>query len=375
MKIIALETAPISQVVKPDLAIISAAGTHPESHYVIIKIRSDEGSVGYGEATVAPGWSGENQETAKHLITKILAPLLIGRDPLHLNALADSMDRFLIGNPFTKAAVEVALVDLASRILRVPAHILLGGPRRPPEIPLKFSIGAFTPPQAARVAKHALSLGLRAVKVKVGMDVAQDIARVEAVRKVVGEEFRVAVDANGGWSENEAARAIPYLERLNVNAIEQPLRRGDFQGCLRLRTRTSIPIMLDESVFTRQDAMEAIRANACDLISIYPGKNGGILRSLEIAEMAATAGLQCTIGSNLEMDLGASAMLHLAIATPGLANAVDHDIIGPLYYEHHFTKVPIRFANGCAVVPDGDGFGMELALPHHRGEFKIGQHK
>ncbi|PYU76550.1 MAG: mandelate racemase/muconate lactonizing protein, partial [Acidobacteria bacterium] len=94
----------------------------------------------------------------------------------------------------------------------------------------------------------------------------------------------------------------PYLERLNVNAIEQPLRRGDFQGCLRLRRRTSIPIMLDESVFTRQDAMEAIRANACDLISIYPGKNGGILRSLEIAEMAATAGLQCTIGSNLEMD-------------------------------------------------------------------------
>lgn len=362
MKITSIEISPISQVVKPDLAIISAAGTHPESHYLFVTIRADDGTVGFGEATVSAAWSGENQGTALHLIQNLLAPLLIGKDPLHLNALADVMDRFLIGNPFTKAAVEIALLDLASKILQVPAHILLGGPRRSMEIPLKFSIGAFTPSEAARVARHAMGLGLRAAKVKVGMDVTHDIARVEAVRKAVGDEFRVAVDANSGWSENDALRAIPYLERLNVNAIEQPLRRGDFQGCARLRSRTSIAIMLDESIFTRQDAMEAIRTNACDLISIYPGKNGGILRSMEIAEMAATAGLQCTIGSNLEMDLGTAAMLHLAVAIPALAGTVDHDIIGPLYYEGHFTKTPIRFANGCAIVPDGPGLGLTVDL-------------
>ena len=358
MTITSIEVTPVSQVVKRDLAIVSAAGKHPESHYLFVAVHTDEGVAGYGEATLAPGWSGENQGTAAHLIGKLLSPLLVGKDPLHVNALADTMDRFLIGNPFTKAAVEMALLDLAGKILDVPCHVLLGGPRRAPQIHLKFSIGAFAPPEAARVARHAVNLGLRSVKVKVGIEVSDDIARVEAVRGEVGKDFRVAVDANSGWTEGDARRAIPHLERLGVNAIEQPLRRGDFAGCARLRQRTSIPIMLDESIFTRQDALEAIRLNACDLISIYPGKNGGILRSMDIAQMAATAGLECIIGSNLEMDLGTAAMLHLAVAMPALSPSVDHDIIGPLYYERHFTRSPIRFAEGCALVPPGTGLGV-----------------
>jgi L-alanine-DL-glutamate epimerase-like enolase superfamily enzyme len=360
MKIAAVEVLPVSQIVNPDLAIISAAGKHPESHYAFVMVRTDEGLTGFGEATVAPAWSGESQGSALSMIREILAPLLIDKDPLHINALADSMDRFVIGNPFTKASLEMALLDLGGKVLKLPVHALLGGPRRTGKIPLRFSIGAFAPADAARVAKHALQLGLRAVKVKVGLDVAEDIARVEAVRAEVGKEFRVAVDANAGWSESEAVRAIPHLERLGVNAIEQPLRRGDFRGCARLRSRTSIPIMLDESIFTRQDALEAIREDACDLISIYPGKNGGILRSLEIAQLAASAGLQCTIGSNLEMDLGTAAMLHLAVAMPALATSVDHDVIGPLYYEKHFTRTPIGFADGCAVLPEGSGLGLDL---------------
>jgi muconate cycloisomerase len=118
--------------------------------------------------------------------------------------------------------------------------------------------------------------------------------------------------------------------------------------------------MLDESVFTRQDALEAIRADACDFISIYPGKNGGILRSIEIAQMAAAAGIECTIGSNLEMDLGTAAMLHLAVAMPNLATTIDHDIIGPLYYLEHLTQAQIRFEDGCAVLPEGNGLGLEV---------------
>ena len=362
MKIIAVDANPVSQIVKPDLAIISAAGKHPESHYVFVAIRTDEELVGFGEATVAQAWSGENQESALHAIRKIFAPLLIGKNPLHISALVDSMDRVLIGNPFTKAALEMALVDLAAKILQIPVHVLLGGPRRQIAIQLKFSIGAFTPKDAARVASHAVQIGLRAVKVKVGLDVTEDVARVKAVRAEVGDDFRVAVDANAGWTESDALRAIPHLEKLHVNAIEQPLRRGNFKGCSRLRKRTSIPIMLDESIFTPQHALDAIREDACDLISIYPGKNGGILRSLEIAQMAAAAGLQCTIGSNLEMDLGTSAMLHLAVAVPALATSVDHDIIGPLYYEHHFTRTPIRFAEGRAILPDGVGWGVGVEL-------------
>ncbi|WP_031501062.1 mandelate racemase/muconate lactonizing enzyme family protein [Bryobacter aggregatus] len=359
-EICAIEVSRVSQVVRRDLAIISAAGSQPESHYIVVSVHTKTGHTGYGEATVVPAWSGESQDSAASIVNQLLAPLLIGEDPTHVAALADKMDRYLIGNPFTKCALEMALLDVSGKILGVPVVTLLGGPRRAPEIGLKFSIGAFSPQEAARVALHAKSIGLKAVKVKVGLDVAGDIARVTAVREALGDDFRIAVDGNGGWLENDALLALPHLEALKVNCIEQPLRRGDFRNCARLRERTHIPLMLDESVFTRQDAMEAIRQEACDIISVYPGKNGGITRSLEIAQMAAVAGLRCTIGSNLEMDLGSAAMLHVAAALPSLASAVDHDIIGPLYYDEHFTSSPIQFRNGCAVLPDGPGLGVDF---------------
>jgi muconate cycloisomerase len=116
--------------------------------------------------------------------------------------------------------------------------------------------------------------------------------------------------------------------------------------------------MLDESVFTPQDALEAVRLDACDLISIYPGKNGGITRSLAIAQIAAAAGVECIIGSNLEMDLGSAAMLALAVAAPALSTSVNHDIIGPLYYQTAGGDPPIAYRDGCALLPAGPGLGL-----------------
>lgn len=368
MKITSIDTIATSLIVNPRLAIVSAAGSHPQSHYLLVRIRTDEGTEGFGEATVAPVWSGEIQSGAATTIRDILAPALIGSDPRNIRRLTTNMDRALIGNPFTKAALEIALLDLSAKALNTRVCALLGGPQRDEAIPLKFSIGAFPPAEATRVARHAADLGLRAVKVKVGLDLTSDIERVQAVRSELGDSFSIAVDANTGWTETEATQALPALEKLNVNAFEQPLRRGDFQGCARLRARTRIPIMLDESIFTAQDALQAIRADACDLISIYPGKNSGILRSIAIAELAEAAGLKCIIGSNLEMDLGSAAMLHLAVAMPALCSTVAHDIIGPLYYTEHLTRNPLQFRNGCACVPAGPGLGITPDWPPERSD-------
>lgn len=358
MKITGVETYPVSIPVNPELAIVGAIGEHRISDYVVVAVLTDEGVSGFGEANGTPQWSGESQAGTMAAIKDRLAPVVLGRNPLDVSSLADAMDRALIGNPFAKAAIEIALHDLAGKALKVPVHTLLGGIRRPPDVPLRFSIGAFPPSRAGHVAEKAVAMGLRAVKVKVGLDVSQDLERVASVRSALGDKFRVGVDANAGWTEREAVAAIPALERLEVNVIEQPLRRGDFRGCSRLRQRTSIPIMLDESVFTPEDALEAIRQDACDLISVYPGKNGGIRRSLEIAQIAAAAGLECTIGSNLEWEVGSAAMLHLAVAVPGLSNTIAHDIIGPLYYPRHLGT-ELSIVNGCAQVPTGVGLGVD----------------
>jgi muconate cycloisomerase len=362
MRIASVEAIPVSIPVKPELAITSAAGEHRLSRYVLVVIRAEGGLSGFGEANVVPVWSGESQEGALAAIREILAPVVTGRDVSEVAALSDAMDRVLVGNPFTKAAVEMALLDLVGKLLHAPAHVLLGGARRPPRIPLKFSIGAFPPPAAARVAESALAMGLRAVKVKVGTNPAEDLERIQAVRSAVGPQIRIGADANGGWSEHEAAAALPELERLGVNVLEEPLRRGDFRGCARLRARTAIPILLDESVFTPQELLEAIRADACDMVSLYPGKNGGLRRSLAMAETAAAAGLECVIGSNLEWEIGSAAMLQLAVAIPNLAGRVDHDIIGPLYHVQGVGAAPIVFEDGCALLPEGPGLGLEPDL-------------
>lgn len=360
MKIVSLETFPVDIPTLPEFSIVSSLGEHRISRYVLVAIATSEGLVGYGEATVMPIWSGETQAGAIAAIREVLTPVLMGRDPRDIPALADAMDRALVGNPFTKAALEMALWDLRGKIAGQPVCQLLGGVRRALRIPLKFSIGAFTPERAAAVAETMARRGFRAVKVKVGLELKEDLARVAAVRSAMGADFRVAVDANGGWSEETAIAALPELERLGVNAIEQPLQRRDFRGSARLRKQTRIPIMLDEAIFTLDDACEAIFTEACDLISIYPGKNGGIGRSMEIARAAHSAGLQCVIGSNLEWEIGSAAMLHLAVAIPNLADTVNHDIIGPIYHERRTGSPPIAIANGKAAVPAGVGLGVEL---------------
>jgi len=359
MKITEVKAFPVSILLNPDLAIVSSIDARRASHYAIVRIRTDTGLTGVGEATATPCWSGEFQAGALAAINEILGPLLVGRDPQQVTLLLAEMDRALLDNFFSKAAIEMALLDLCGKSLAVPVHSLLGGAYRAPAIPLRFSIGAFSPSGAARVAEKAMELGLKAVKVKVGMAIGQDLERVAAVRKALGEKVPVGVDANGGWNENEAVSALPVLERLGVNVIEQPLRRGEFRGTARLRQRTRIPIMLDESVFTPQDAWEALRCDSCDIISIYPGKNGGIRRSLEIAQIAAAADVECTIGSNLEWAIGSAAMLHLAVAAPNLSTTIAHDIIGPLYHTEEFGGT-ISLKDGCAELPVGPGLGVEV---------------
>lgn len=359
MKITHVSSYPVSIPLNRDLAIISSKEARHASNYVIVEIQSDDGTRGVGEATVAPRWSGEFQTGAMAAINDILTPTLVGQDPLQVSLLSDAMDCVLIGNPFVKAAIEIALLDLVGKIHSVPIYALLGGARRAPMIPLRFSVGAFQPGKAVEVAEQAAKLGLKAIKIKVGTEVGRDVERIQAVRNALGSHFPIGVDANGGWSEHDAVTALPFLERLGVNVIEQPLRRRDNRGCARLRQRTHIPIMLDESVFTPEDALEAVRYGACDLISIYPGKNGGIMRSMEIAQIATAAGVQCTIGSNLEFEIGSAAMLHLAAAVPSLSGTIRHDIIGPLYHDRH-VGTQLRIEDGCALVPTGPGLGVEI---------------
>ncbi|MEO7649108.1 MAG: enolase C-terminal domain-like protein, partial [Bryobacteraceae bacterium] len=188
------------------------------------------------------------------------------------------------------------------------------------------------------------------------------LARVKAVRAAVGPDFRVGVDANGGWSPRVAIRIIRRLAaECNIYFAEQPVAPLDMQWMADVRRNVPVPVMADESCYTLQDAMALARSGAADILSLYVGKGGGIGPARKMAAVAEAAGLTCTVGSNLELGIASAAMAHLATACPGIgAEEFPCDILGPLAYEHDLLAEPLDVRNGSVKAPDGPGLGISL---------------
>jgi L-alanine-DL-glutamate epimerase-like enolase superfamily enzyme len=377
MPITAIDAVPISGQVHRDLAIISSLtfltpdGGHMKGNYVLVRITDDVGRVGLGEASVTAVWSGETQAGTIALINDELAPILIGADPFDLEWISHHLDRVAYANSFAKAAIEMALLDLQGKILGVPVYKLLGGkagrgrqrPEDDPGIRLKFVVGAVEPELAAQRAHRMVRAGWKAIKVKVGRHEhpQTDIDRLKAVRDAIGKDTWLSVDANGGYTVDQAIWAARRFEELDVRLFEQPTRRGDHRAMVEVRRRSGVPIMADESVFTPQDALEVIRHEAADVLSLYPGKHGGIRQTQAIAKIAEAAGIPCTIGSNLEREVATAAMAHVTVCTANLqCERFPGDLIGPVYYTEPLTTEPLRYQADRLWVPQGPGLGVNV---------------
>lgn len=360
MKIVNIEPIPIRVPLKKGLTTKTAHGEHVDSPYVLVRLHTDAGLVGLGEATVAPRWSGETSASCVAAVNDLLAPALIGEDPRRITFLRQKMDRVLKLNPFTKAALEMALWDLAGKAAGLPVYQLLGGKVRE-VVPIKMVVGAFDVPRAVRLAEQFLAWGVKHLKVKTGLDPAGDVARVKAVREAAGPHVSIGIDSNCGWDVVAARRVLQELRPLGILFAEQPVPPGDPEALAEVRRGTDIPIMADESVFTLTDAWQLAHHRAADILSIYPGKHGGIAATLEIAHLARGAGLTCCIGSNLELGIGTAAMLHVAVADLGIdSEKYPADLIGPLYHDADLIAPSLVLGPEVAQVPDGPGLGVTL---------------
>jgi muconate cycloisomerase len=360
MKITRIDTIPVLVPIKAGMTMKTAHGEHVDSRYVIVRVHTDVGIVGLGEATVGPRWNGENATGCKAVIDEFLTPLLVGTDPLERSRIRAKMDEEIKLHPFAKAAIEMALFDIAGKLFKVPVYQLLGGAVRK-SVPIKMVVGGFPPAQAVKLALQFADNGTTHIKVKVGIQPAEDIERLRAIREAVGPNIWLSVDANGGWSLATAKMMLAYLEEFDIRLIEQPIPPGDPGALADLRSRTEIPIMADESAFNLAEAWTVAAARAADVISVYPGKNGGIIPAMEIAHLAKAAGLACHMGSNLELGIATAAMLHLAAACANIdCETYPADILGPLYHQWDVIKEPLKLGPNVAVVPEGPGLGVEL---------------
>lgn len=371
MAVLSVSAEPILGQIRPDIALVSALGAHVVGQYVLVRIADDEGRVGLGEASVTSVWSGETQAGALALIRDVLAPLIIGADPFDSEWIERRLERAAFGNSFARAAIEMALLDLQGRILGVPVYQLLGGRDGTTAdvergLRLKFVVGAVEPSQAAERARRMVDRGWGAIKVKVGRHEhpRRDVERLRAVREAIGPDVFLSVDANGGYTVEQAIWAARRFESLDVALFEQPTRRGDHTALAEVRRCGGVPIMADESVFTLRDALEVVRAGAADVLSLYPGKHAGMRPMQAIARLAESAGIPCTIGSNLEREVATAAMIHVALATPNVqCERFPGDLIGPIYFEQALSCQPLRYEADRVFVPQGPGLGVTVPPP------------
>ena len=367
MKITAVTTYPIDVPIRQEVMLTTSLGSHTQTHVTLVKMETDAEHHGAGEATVSPAWSGESVLGSQYLIDQYLAPPLIGLEIIpgpetdDVEEALRRMDRASQLNPFAKATLEMAIWDLKGKAANAPVYELLGGAVRDVAMPIRFSLAALSPEDTAANAARRVEWGHTTVKVKVGGDVEGDIARMRAVRDAIGPDILLTCDANGGWIVRDAILALNQMDDLEITLAEQPTPREDLDALAAVTCAVSMPVMADEGVFTLFDADQCLRKQAADIIAVYPGKNGGILRCKQIVELAAKYDVPCAIGSNLELDLGTSPMCQISVACENLAATTYHgDILGPLYHEVSIAKNPIEFEGGLVHAPTGPGLGVEV---------------
>ena len=333
------------------------------SDSVVVRVRDEAGTEGFGEGTPRPYVTGEIVETMLDHLTCELWPRVAGREvppACNLEALAAFIPETGLAGAIaphaSRAALELAVLDCAlQRAGRSLATLL---PPRRSRVTYSGVIAAGPIARAVQHARQMRAIGLHDVKVKVGFD--DDVARVTAVREALGHDASLRLDANGAWSFDRAVQVLNAVAPLGIAAVEQPLPRGPVEDLARLRQAIPVAIMADESLVTPADAEALIAGEAVDFFNIRISKCGGLARSLAIAERAAKAGVGVQVGSQVgETAILSAAGRHLAAGLPTVAFV--EGSFGTLLLAEDVSVESVRFGHrGEASLLTGPGLGVRV---------------
>lgn len=347
----------------------------PIGSHLVVRLESDDGLVGWGETPAIATWGGahmmyygETAKTAKHIIEDYLFPLIEDRSPLDIGPIHADMDEVVKGHPYAKAALDIALHDLAGKQLGVPVYDLLGGQHRD-RIPVAHSLGIMDNEAAIAEAEQAVSEGVRTIKAKAGIDADRDIDLVRGLRETLGPDVHIRIDANEGYElASTAAEITRKMQEYDIQYMEQPV--ADLEDMAAVAAAVNVPIMADEGAWTAKDIFRIRNHRAAEYFSLYVTKPGGLYRARDVGATAEAAGLRCDIGGSIEMGIGNAANLHLGAAVPiaGMASvtpvnrpAAEYDgQVAGVYYEDDIIVDSLQYEDGDVLVPEGPGLGIEV---------------
>ncbi len=322
---------------------------------IIVKIETDEGIIGYGEALPDEYVTGESFESTYYLLKHTLAPLLIGKNPMEFEKIHDLMNRTIYAVPAAKAALDIACFDAAGKKLEQPVYQLIGG-RYHEKFPITHVLSIAEPQEMAEEAAAMMKQGYNSFKMKVGTAVQKDVERIQAVREKVGKDIAIRVDVNQGWKNSAASLvAIRSLKDLNIDWIEQPVAADDIDGMVEIKSKTDIPVMIDEGMKGPRELREIIRKRAADKVNIKLMKCGGILPAAKLAYQAEMAGIECQVGSMVESSIGSAAGFHVAFSKKNITSV---ELTGPLKFSRDIGN--LKYDVPFIKLNEEPGLGVEV---------------
>ena len=324
---------------------------------VILRLDTDTGLSGWGEAAPWPVFTGTAEASAAALHTH-LAPIMLGKPATSIARIMADADQVLVGHPEAKAALETALFDICGKAAGLPVAELLGGRVRD-RIPLSFSVA--NPDFAADLdlVAELYGQGVRLFKLKTGFAGHKfDLMRIERL----GADFpdaELRADYNQGLEPHQAPRRLADLDGLGLGFIEQPVPRAAARAMADLTRRCATPIVADESVFSPAEALLAVRDGVADLISVKIMKSGGLRQAQSVANIAEAAGMACYGGDMFETGIAHLAGTHLIAATPNISLGCEF-YQANWYLQRDLLAARFPVENGCVVVPDAPGLGIDV---------------
>ena len=344
---------------------------------LIVCLDLADGTTGLGEAPQVWAVTGDSVASATACVEQVLAPVLVGADSDDWDALAAGVARACARNFGAKAAVETALLDAVARAAGMPLAYLfadVAGVPRPVsrgvglgggaagvfEVATDVTISAGSPEALRSAAQARVAEGFTRLKLKVGTDAATDVARVRAVREAAGPDIGVRLDANQGWSREDAVAVIRALAEadLGVEIVEQPVAGEDVEGLAWVRERVDLPIMADETVYGATDLERVIRLEAADAVNVKLAKCGGPLTGLRLLARAREAGLGTMVGSMMESHVGVATAASMVAA---VGTSAVSDLDAAWWATHSPYAGGPTYGPGVIQLPDAPGLGMSLA--------------
>jgi L-alanine-DL-glutamate epimerase-like enolase superfamily enzyme len=330
----------------------------PQRPGVFVKITCEDGSTGWGQSVPTHTWSYETSESVTSTLREYLAPALIGRNPLDVAGVHQSMNRviapsFSTGMPIAKAGVDLALHDLLAKLANQSVTAMWG--RKPLEkITLSWTVNPRTLEEADQLMQEGHTRGYQHFNIKVAPDPVFDLQLAKLVRKRAPQCFLWA-DANGGYDPATALQMAPKLADAGVDVFEQPVAANRLTAFRDLKRLGALPILMDEGIVSAVELIEFMRLGLLDGVAMKPARTAGLWDARRQVEVLRDAGMM-VLGSGLtdpDVSLAASLALYGAyqITQPCALN-------GPQFLTGTFLKQPLDVKNGTIAVPPGPGLGV-----------------